>query len=530
VDPAHEGEDAEMKRYVLVAVAVAAAAVIGASAARSNAAPSGSSISDLRIGLSNTFASLDFSKGGNSNAFFVAELTMQSLLVPGKGGALEPELATSWSQPTTSTWVFHLRHGVMFSDGTPFTATDVVNSINYWRFPGSPERGDYASVRSIKAVDSHTVRFTLKHPDVTLLSHLANFEGSIFEAKQQQAHETTFGQPGTLVVGTGPFVPVSLDPTSGVEYNANPHYWGGKVPVQHLSVKFISDPSAEALAMRSGAIDVAFFSGSPSTFATASGGNILTSTGCAESVFAMNTKTPPWNDVHVRRAVAYAINHQDVITAAGSAGYASPLYYLYPPALLKVLGSQADVSAALKSVPTYKSSLVKAKAELAKSSYPNGFSVALDEYSGFSAPAQAIAGDLAPIGIHLTVRAEEIGAYISAITGDASKRPTTYIGSGCSGVIDPSFYNFWVGSKGGFNIADYAPASFDALIDQSKTSANPRIRLGIYQKMLIALANDEPYVPLFTNSNTVAISNKFKWPTYDNNIVARPWAMEIRPK
>src|SRR5262249_18103041 len=151
--------------------------------------------------------------------------------------------------------------------------------------------------RSITALNKYTVRIVLKHKDATLLSNLANFQGSVFEKAYQQAHKTTFGQPGTMVIGTGPFVPVSFDPTTGIEHKATPHYWGGKVGIQHLSIKFFSDETSEALAFRAGEIDVAFLIVDARAFASTAHTKVTGYPGCGGGVFAMNTGQAPWSDI-----------------------------------------------------------------------------------------------------------------------------------------------------------------------------------------------------------------------------------------
>jgi peptide/nickel transport system substrate-binding protein len=59
-----------------------------------------------------------------------------------------------------------------------------------------------------------------------------------------EAHKSTFGNPGTLIMGTGPWELDSFDPTSGAELAANPSWWGGKVPIQHISVKIFSNETS----------------------------------------------------------------------------------------------------------------------------------------------------------------------------------------------------------------------------------------------------------------------------------------------
>src|SRR5262249_39840417 len=159
------------------------------------------------------------------------------------------------------------------------------------------------------------------------------------------AHKATFGQPGTLVMGTGPFVPVSLDPTTGEELQANAHWWGGPVPVQHISVKFFADEQSLALAFRGGAIDVDPAVLDAAGFQARAATKVITAPGSGSRLFSMNVQRAPWSDVHVRRAVAYAVNRQDIISGDSGPGLGTPNYYLIPRVLLASLGTPSQITA-----------------------------------------------------------------------------------------------------------------------------------------------------------------------------------------
>jgi hypothetical protein len=87
---------------------------------------------------------------------------------------------------------------------------------------------------------------------------------------------------GSADDGHGPRVSVSLDPTSGAELKANPNWWGGKVDIQHISIKFFASENSEALAFRAGELDVAF-PGSPKAFASTAGRTLITVPSCSKS-------------------------------------------------------------------------------------------------------------------------------------------------------------------------------------------------------------------------------------------------------
>jgi peptide/nickel transport system substrate-binding protein len=158
---------------------------------------------------------------------------------------VEPDLASSVTEPNPVTYVYHLRQGVRFWDGSELTAADVLYSLNYDRSAGSQIAFSFTSVRDITASGRYTVVVTLTHPDASWQYVPAEQTAPVFEMKFAKAHPGTFGQAGTLIMGTGPWEVTSFDATKGAELSANPLWWAGKVPIQHVSFTFFSNATSE---------------------------------------------------------------------------------------------------------------------------------------------------------------------------------------------------------------------------------------------------------------------------------------------
>jgi peptide/nickel transport system substrate-binding protein len=534
-------------RLAMTLLAVIAAALLVGLASRSSAASLSGSRADatiplLRVGIATGITSLDTYKANSGRT--ISDLGLETLMNYSPDGSLRPWLAQSVSTPSATTYIYHLRHGVKFWDGSPLTATDVAYSLNYQRAPASQMSAFYNSVQSIKPQGRYTVVVTLKHPDPNWKYDVAENVALIFEKKFQQAHAASFGQPGTLVMGTGPWKIDSFDPTSGAELSANPHWWGGKVPIKHISFKFFSDENSEALAFRAGQIDlIPPGAGGPGTSSpvqnprsfssTAPNATLVTTQTCTMFYVAMNTQIAPWNDVHVRRAVAYALNPADLIRANG--GYAVPLSTVINNQMLgTVFGSPKQVQALVKTLPKYQTSMAKAKAELAKSAYPNGFSYTFEEFNGLNFPtlAQAVAGELAPLGIKIGVNVVPVGTWIAdAETSD--KRPAGVSALGCTGP-DASTIDQVVGTKstgpGGYNQANYSTPAVDKLVAQGDTTVNVAKRQAIYKKLLTIVGNDVPYAPFMNSIYTAAVAKKFSWRIYPDSYFNGTWALSVKPK
>jgi peptide/nickel transport system substrate-binding protein len=507
-----------LKTRVTATLAVAAAALVAVVfVAGSAAAPSRSSavIPLLRIAGPPAGGSLDGAKDQNDRS--ITEIALESLMsLDPRTGKIIPWLATSVTQPGRDIYVYHLRHGVKFWDGNELTSADVANSLNYERFPGSQLGFSFYAVRNVVAKDKYTVVVTLKHPDPNWKFQAAENSTPIFEKKFADAHKGTMGNPGVLMMGTGPWEFQKFDPTTAIDYTANPHWWGGKVNIQHVTYNFFAEENSEALAMRAGQIDLTDALGDPRAFAATSGVKPLSSPGLNEVSISMNVKVPPFNDIHARRAVAYAVNRAEYIKALGWSGTEITTFVL--PSELNTIASKAQVDALIKSLPQYPYSIAKAKAELAKSAYPNGFSVTLAAapYANLGTMCQVLAAQLKKVGINVTVQPMDFGSWFAAVA-DPNKRPFTIWSAGAFGP-DPSGFDSLLGSKnakqGEINTANYTPASMDTLLQQEETFTNPAKRLVVFKKLLTQLALDLPYIQLYQADNGEAISNKFTWPNY----------------
>ena len=294
-------------RRLAAGVALAVLAGVAASlAAASRSGPAHTAVAPLlRIGLEYPISTLDQSQS-TAALNQVLALSLDQVVQVGPGGKPRPWLAQSVTQPNPTTYVYRLRHGVKFWDGNTMTAKDVADSLNYWRAKGSQAAFLFGTVKDIKAVGSDKVVVTLLHPDASWPAHLQAAPG-IFESKFQQQHKATFGKPGTLIQGTGPWQPVSLDPNTSMELAANPHYFHGPVNFSHISIKFFQSETSMAIAYRTGGIDLAFpFDGR--AFASTSKAKMTYAPSITPLLVSMDTIVAPWNDIHVRKAVAWALN------------------------------------------------------------------------------------------------------------------------------------------------------------------------------------------------------------------------------
>jgi len=493
---------------------------------------SGSTIPQFTVGFDPAPTTLNYDS--SNIGYQLGGLALEPLLIAEKSGKLEPWLAQSWKQASPTTYVYNIRHGVKFSDGDTLTATDVAFSLNYYRKAGSLDAYNFpTTLKSITATGPYTVTVTLTKPDAAWAVVPAGDPLGIFEKKFFEAHGSKFGQPGTGVMGTGPWEFTSYNGTTSAELKANPHYWRGKVNIKKVSVQFFSSETSEALAYRDGEIDLAFPIDNKA-FASTAGAQLTTVPSYAvQGGFYMNVLQKPWNNLHVRLAVAYALDRPALIAAWG--GYASPVYQFLSAGLLENIGSSSQVNSVLTSVPTYPYSLAKAKAEMAQSPYPHGVNATVSVEGAGSYPnvSQAIAAELARIGIHLKLDVMTVDQQNANLT--SGNRPGIFATFTYSGSVsrDPGeAFDFQMGkaniSAGNWNTMNWAPTPVNDLINQGFATTDNATRLQIYGQIDKAYAQAAPFVPLFNEDATVALAKGYIWPDFNGYYYdLGPWLLGV---
>ena len=244
-------------------------------------------------------------------------------------GTILPALAESWEvAPDGLSWVFHLHDGVAFHDGTPFTAEDVVFTLDRARAPDSTnaQKQLFAGINEVTAIDDATVEIGLDAPNGSLLFNLAWGDAVIVSPASAETNATN-------PVGTGPFKFSQWVQGDRVELVKNPDYWGEPAQLDKVTFKFISDPTAAFSAMMAGDIDAFPNYPAPENLAQFEADprfQVIVGSTEGETVLAMNNAREPFDDIRVREAVAHAIDRQAIIDGA-MFGYGTPIGSHFAP-------------------------------------------------------------------------------------------------------------------------------------------------------------------------------------------------------
>jgi ABC-type transport system substrate-binding protein len=260
-----------------------------------------------------------------------------SLLTLDAAGNAVPDLAESWDiLEDGQVYVFHLRRGVTFHDGTACDAAAV--RWNYQRLIPQEEPALHASIEplieAVDALDAHTVRFTLTRPRRTLLPVLAAFFARVVQrspaADQRWGPQEVRWHP----VGTGPFRLARWEPGHRLVFEKHPHYFKPGLPhLDRLDWRIIPAGVTRATALRAGEVEFAHAVPRAHVPRLASDPQLQVFRGhdtrAIHSLF--NLRRPAFQDVRVRRALlGYGLDRQAVARMA-LLGLAQPLWSLVPP-------------------------------------------------------------------------------------------------------------------------------------------------------------------------------------------------------
>lgn len=492
------------RRRSRLALAALAVTTVVALLAGCSASPdtAGSASSAPQSGGTLTYArpasvtSFDLHNEITSNNAFAIDKVFEPLVAFTATGEIVPWLADDTISSDGLTYTFTLHDGVKFSDGTPVTSADVVFSLNRHLAVGGPLPLD-APIASITATDAKTIVITLKEAYTPLLSELAGFSNGILPANFGGKTEAEFfANP----IGTGPFVVEKWDPAGDLTFTKNKNYWQpGKPYIDKLVYSLVADDTQQLQQLKAGqvsAIEDVPASNVEELKSNASVNVVSAGAWETEQVF-FNTQTPYFGDVNVRRALALAIDRQG-LTSATTFGTATVADALLPPTIA-YSGNGVTTSLNLD--------VAAAKAELAKSKYPTGFTATLliaSGNAGRAQEAQIIQSAAASIGITLNIESIDLAAFrtrFKAYDFDLM------INSGQSDSPDPNGMIAFQTDPDGFSKSYWTHYTNDRVTElaaQGRVTPDGDARKAIYLEIQQILADEVPFIPLFYPNNIKA--------------------------
>ena len=423
---------------------------------------------------------------------------------------VHPALAERWDvSPDGRTYTFHLRRGVKFHDGTPFTARQVRSSWLRVLDPkaksgrGEPlypivgareyAQGTGKSVGGIVIRDDSTVVITLREPSAIFPKLLAMPVGAIVP---ENAGADLSDNP----IGTGPWKLVEWKHDDYLLFARNPDYWGGPPKAESLRARIIAEPSTAVAEFESGNVSILRVPQSEARDWTENDARkpLLKSVAALQLVYvAMNVTRGPLADVRVRQAINYAVD--------------------VPRIIERLIGGRGTHAAGVvpPSLPGYDSTRqpypfdpAKAKQLLAAAGHANGLTVQLwcSVNPTYVRIAETMQAYLAQVGIKVEIVQREAAATRSA----ARKGETDMILKDwyadypdAENFLGPLLHS---ASKGlGGNVSFYSNPEYDRLVDAARRELDDAKRTELYKQADAIAERDAPMLFLYFYNDLYAV-------------------------
>jgi peptide/nickel transport system substrate-binding protein len=425
------------------------------------------------------------------SAWQLQYLVYDTLVTMGDHFEVQPGIAESWEQPTPSTYVFHLREGVTFSNGRAMTAGDVAGSIGRVVDPkfGSWWACQMGSVKSVQAVDAKTVKIELNEPFTPLLPSLAASMTAILPMKELQ--EGTFN-PSKELMGTGPFMVTAHQQNDYWTLTRNPHYWRKGYPkFDEVSIRIITDDGARLAALQSGAIDIANFENPDAPKLLQGATNVKTAIQQTGDLYTLALNPvwdqSPFRDQRLRQAVNLSLNREQIRDVA-----------------LSAQGTVSGVAAAVFKdgcTSTIARDVAKAK-ELAASAVGLSFAMVVQTSEAIQRIAQVIQQNVAEAGIKAELNVVDEGVFVDKVfvTGKFQASPFFW-----SAYADPGMVAaWWEPSVSGFT-GKYVVSvpELNDLVHAERRTPNGAERTAQLKRICALVDDGAQMIPLVTKPVTV---------------------------
>ena len=422
-----------------------------------------------------------------------------------------PALATSWKLTDNLTWEFKLRKGVTFHDGTPFTADDVIFSLE--RIPNVPNSpNSFAQftrgIESTRKVDHLTLVMKTRAPNPQLLSDLANV--FIVSAKAAKGATTADFNSGKAVVGTGPYKLVEYASAERLVVERNEKYWGARPAWARVTEKVIAKDPTRLAALLAGQVNAIDAVPIPDLERLKKEGKFALFRGPAALVHyvaldSARDESPfvtakdgkplgrnPLKDPRVRKALSLAIN-RDAIAKRIMEGSAVPASQMMPQQF-------PTASRTLKPDPY---DVARAQALLKEAGWADGFRIVLhatgDRYPNDSSVAQAIAQMWTRIGLKAEVEALPGAVFFTR----ASKQEFSAFAAQYGAEDSINSLRALVASYdtakgyGTANRTRYSNPVVDGLLTETLATMDDELRQQKLERAINFAMADQPLIPVF---------------------------------
>jgi ABC-type transport system substrate-binding protein len=440
-----------------------------------------------------------------------------------------PALAESWEVSDDATeFTFNLVQDATWHDGEPFTADDVLFTINWYANNSTLNEGAIVPVyqgflpmwdaiagitdsvgtdtpvSGVEKIDDHTVKITLAAPNAEFLVRLADMANVILPehaladqtAATIEAAPFTLGTPG-VTIGTGPYTLAGFTPDQTVELEAYPDYFGGAPQIDRIVFSMFADPALAIAQLEAGELDLAFRV-PPSEFDSLSaveGLNVISAPNPGIVRIVAATEKDPWSSKQVRQAIAYAVNKQAIVDQF----YQGRAQVLYNHPGFKVYDD----------INKYEYDPARAAELLAEAGYAGEtFKLLYDStFPDANAVMPLIQNDLLAAGINVELVPTEGAEAFVAVLNDRSQWDG-FMHIGGSEALSPDRSKQYYSDSNPNTLSGYQNPRIFELWQAGVSTGVPEERDEIYHELALILNDDLPMIHFYTPDLVMAATDR----------------------
>lgn len=472
---------------------------------------------------------IDPAKGTDYADTVLAINLYDTLVYPQQGGAgVQPHLATEWTIDG-NTYTFTLRDNVTFNSGNPLTAADVVYSYERLMGLGQGNSSLYAGVvESVAAADDQTVVFTLVEPFAPFLASLVRL--FIVDSVEVKSHESEGDWASEWMsqnaAGSGAYVVSSHDPQTEtvLSYEADYFLEPAENYPERVRYRYGLDASTVRALMARGEHDISSQWLPPEVFAALAenGATLHTEAGLTGEYFKLNTQRAPLDDVHCRRALAYAFDYATLLQLVQineDATQGAAMNGALPQGLT---GYEPDKA-------NFEQDLDLAKAELEQCAY-DVVDYPLDIAWIAETPARErgalmMQAAYSQLGFDTTITRTPWALITEQVTNPATAPHVIEIAiSAASPDTDSLLWNMYHSSQPPtwMSSSYFKNEELDALLEQGRTLTDPAEREAVYAQANILLAEQVPDIYAYELLGAFAVRDGVSWPNLADPALTYP--------
>jgi peptide/nickel transport system substrate-binding protein len=513
-----------------------------AAAVAASAGAGGAAAQTLRIAMAGETTSADPHQYGLTPNTTLRAHIFNALTENAPDLSVVPGLATRWERESDTSWIFHLRPGVTFHDGSPFTAEDVVASFCRVRNnEGEVTQSFSRYVRNFERVetpDAMTVRIVTSHPAPLLPSDLTNLAiiprrlvpaGKLdFQANQQCGVQGAWPtaqdfNEGRAAIGTGPYRLVSYTRGGLIELARYDAYWGEKPHWATLRLTPVTAAGPRLAGLLAGdhdlieapnTADLVRLRQNPAVHVSAAPTTRLIflqfDAARSPSPFVQGGTGPnPLQDARVRQALSLAIDRKALASRVMD-DVAVPAAQFLPDGM----------AGTIPGLPVLPYDPARARALLAEAGFPQGFSLTFhatnNRYVNDARLAQAIAQYWQRVGVRVELETVPSAAFF---TRRARKEFSVAMGGWSADAAETLlFLQLWLASPdpsrgfGSSNYGGWSDPDFDRAVREAASTMDPAARASLLQQAGRMALERMPVAPVHFESATWASRRGFRYP------------------